>query len=345
MFKKYKNLAIFTSQEAFKNEAKDELLSISNNGIFERWLNENIGVIKFNDNYEHFAQQILDKNLIFTRHIQSVNFILELNNDNNDIINLIKLKKQIFDYLNLEKSVSIQIRLLNDFYYKKSDILNALNDELIKNNFNINNKNPEQIISILLSKNECFIGISEVKFNLSKWSGGETRYSENGIICRSALKLQEILEHINIDLSKYKTALDLGCAPGGWSKVLVDNGLKVIGIDPGDVDEKLKNNSNFYHFKGLSEAFLEKNKQHFDVITNDMKMDYKLSISVINGFKKFMNKNGIIIMTIKLYKMRYNKIENIINSIKSNFNIIFARQLFYNRNEFSLVFKLKNNEA
>ena len=135
MFKKYKNLAIFTSQGVFKNEAKDELLLISNNGTFERWLNENIGLIKFNDNYEHFAQQILDKNLIFTRHLQPVNFILELNNSNNDIINLIKLKKQIFDYLNLEKSVSVQIRLLNDFYYKKTDILNALNEELTKNNF------------------------------------------------------------------------------------------------------------------------------------------------------------------------------------------------------------------
>lgn len=341
MFKKCKNLAIFTSQESFKNDAKNELISISNNGKFEKWLSENIGIIKFNDNYEHFSRQILDKNLIFTRHIQPINFILELNNDNNDIINLLKLKKQIFEHLDIEKSTSIQIRMLSNFNYKKLNILEALNKELEERSFVINNKNPKQIISILLNNNECFIGISETKFNLSKWSGGETRYTENGIICRSALKLQEILEHINIDFSQYNTAIDLGCAPGGWSKVLIDNGLQVVGIDPGDVDEKLKNNSNFYHFKGLSETFLEKNKKYFDIITNDMKMDYKLSISITNNFKKFLNKNGIIIMTVKLYKTRYNEIENIINSIKSNFDIIFARQLFYNRNEFSLVFKAK----
>lgn len=341
MFKKYKNLAIFTCQEAFKNEAKNELLSISNNGEFIKQLGNNIGIIKFNDNYKHFVEEILTKHLIFTRHIQPIDFVLDLNNEKSDIINLIRLKKQIFEFLNKNKSVSIQIRILSDYIYSKLDVLNALNNELEDNGFTINNKAPEQVISILLCQNECFIGISETKYNLSKWSGGETRYSERDIICRSALKLQEIIEHTNIDFSKYKTAVDLGCAPGGWSKVLIDNGLNVVGIDPGDVDEKLKNNPHFTHFKGLSEKFLQQNRQFFDIITNDMKMDYKLSIATINGFKRFLTKNGLVIMTIKLYKIRNNEINNIMNSIKSNFDIIFARQLFYNRNEFSLVFKLK----
>lgn len=54
MFKKVKNEIIFTCQNNFREIAKDELLSISNNGNFIEWLNDNCGRLKINNNYENF---------------------------------------------------------------------------------------------------------------------------------------------------------------------------------------------------------------------------------------------------------------------------------------------------
>lgn len=336
MFKKVKNEIIFTCQNNFREIAKDELLSISNNGNFIEWLNDNCGRLKINNNYENFINDVYQKQIVFTRHTQPINFLIEMNNDANDLNNILKIKTQLMDLLNINNSVSIQIRINNkQLSFNKLDLLNILQDELKV--FTIDNKDPEQIISIFITENNCFVGVSKTNLNLSKWSGGECRYSENNIVSRSEFKLLELFEYFKIDFTKYKKAIDLGCAPGGWSMALLEKHIKVIGIDPAEVDEKLKQYKNFTHFKETAEQFLKVNKDNFDLIVNDMKMDYDKSIKIVNSLIKYLNKDGLIIITIKLHKNDKNTINNIINGVKSNYNILFIKQLYYNRNEFTCV--------
>lgn len=57
------------------------------------------------------------------------------------------------------------------------------------------------------------------------------------------------------NLNENSTIADIGAGTGIFSKQLLDNGLKVIGVEPNDemrkvLEEKLKNNKNFTSIKG-----------------------------------------------------------------------------------------------
>lgn len=152
---------------------------------------------------------------------------------------------------------------------------------------------------------------------------------------------KEIFE--NFDFSKYKIkkALDLGCSPGGWSRLLLERGYGVVGIDPALVDERVLKNQNFSHFKGTSEDFVLKNTEKYDLICNDMKMDFKNSIAIINSLKPFLNDGRLVILTVKLYNNDIAKISEIMSRLKENYKILFARQFYNNRSEFSIILEKK----
>jgi 23S rRNA C2498 (ribose-2'-O)-methylase RlmM len=56
---------------------------------------------------------------------------------------------------------------------------------------------------------------------------------------RAYLKLLEAIEVFNLTLSRGQTAVDLGAAPGGWTYVLKQHGLKVTAIDRSPLDQSL----------------------------------------------------------------------------------------------------------
>ena len=294
---------------------------------------DTISITNTNDSFEKFYEKIVDSKIIFFQHIQPINFGINLTNNFADEISN-AIIENVDKFLDRNKTYSIQIRTI-DCDYSKHEIVSNLEDKL---KLEKNNKNPEQVISILINKNKCFVGFSKTEYNLSKWNGGEVRYSYGNCISRAEFKLMELFDFISIDSFNYKTALDLGCAPGGWSKVLLDKKLKITGVDPAEVDKTLLNSANFKHFKGLSEDFKKVNKNSFDIIVNDMKIDYKASIKIVKSFLKNLNKNGIVIMTIKLFKN--DNVEEAINTVKNNFqNIILIKQLYHNRSEFTVVLK------
>ena len=297
------------------NENSNVELFLNNINILER-IKDGILLCENKQlSYEELSNYIKNNNL-FVRHIQPA----EIVNNNFDFSNL----------LDKNKTYSIQIRNRNiELYNKIKGYLNNFKEDV---------KNPEQVISITEHKGILYGGVSETKYNLSRWLGGECRYNVKDLISRAELKLIEAIEVFNIDIKKYKTAIDLGCAPGGWSKVLLDNNIKVIGIDPANIDSRVLNNKNFTHFKDKVENF--KNKEAFDLIVNDMKMDFKKSIDITKKLLKNLNSNSVIIMTIKLYKK-----DDIIESLKylkNNFTILQKRQLYHNRNEYTVLIKINN---
>ena len=48
--------------------------------------------------------------------------------------------------------------------------------------------------------------------------------------------MAEALEWSGLPLERGQTVVELGCSPGGASQALFAQGLKVIGIDPAEVD-------------------------------------------------------------------------------------------------------------
>jgi len=99
-----------------------------------------------------------------------------------------------------------------------------------------------------------FVGLRKRRANDPLPSGGLPRIALPGHApSRAWLKLEQALAWRgwdNLDL-RGQTALDLGCAPGGASLALLDRGMKVIGVDTGDMDEAVlrHDSSGFRHLR------------------------------------------------------------------------------------------------
>ncbi len=77
-----------------------------------------------------------------------------------------------------------------------------------------------------------------------------------------------------VDLS-HQTALDLGCSPGGASLALLDRGMKVIGVDTGDMDESvLRHDSGGFRHLRVPLARLDTSKlpSTFDLLLCDINL-------------------------------------------------------------------------
>jgi 23S rRNA (cytidine2498-2'-O)-methyltransferase len=341
---RYVNKLIFTTDASSNQMALNEMNSFLENNSFAGWLDGGIGVFDLQTAFAEVAKLFIKNQAMFVRHICPADFELEIKKDVNDIKQILDHKRDLMDKLDKKKTFSIQTRLVSDtsFPYKASDINKKLADALNQEGFSLDVKSPEQIISIFITENLAYIGISLAKYNLSNWSGGEYKFKKDeNLISRAEFKLLEAIDVFNLDFRMYKTGLDLGAAPGGWTKVLLVHGLKVVAVDPAELNPTIVKNPNVQHFKGLAQDYLKKSNK-FDVIVNDMRMDVKESIALMGVASEYLNSGGIAIMTLKLPTKKVQAIANdSIAKLQDWYNIHDARQLFHNRSEVTVVLKKK----
>ena len=69
------------------------------------------------------------------------------------------------------------------------------------------------------------------------------------MISRAYLKMCEALDWLQLPVRAGHRAVEIGCAPGGASKALLDRGLHVLGIDPAEVAPAVLAHPNFVHLK------------------------------------------------------------------------------------------------
>jgi len=341
------NKIVFTSQENSCTFALNELEKISEHTILSKWLKPGIGILETDKPFTLISKIIINKPLLFTRHIFPILKTIEINEDENDLDLIINSICQIKEFLKKEMTFSVQARTLDQTKsnLKKFDLNLNISNYFELQGYTLDIKNPKQIISIIIQDKLCYIGISESKYNLSSWAGGEHRFKYlDDQISRSEFKLMEAIDTFKIDLFNYRNALDLGAAPGGWTKILLNYKLKITAVDPANLNESIKNNINITYHKELAQSYIKKlNKSEiFDCIVNDMRMDATYSCNLMGLFVDHLSKNGIAIITIKLPHSNILKIaDKSLTMLNKWYDILNARQLFHNRSEITVVLKSK----
>jgi 23S rRNA (cytidine2498-2'-O)-methyltransferase len=187
----------------------------------------------------------------------------------------------------------------------------------------------------------ALLGVSPATANLSSWAGGLRRFArEEGQISRAEFKLLEALEVFAITLPPHGTALDLGAAPGGWTRVLRQRGQYVTAVDPGELDPRLRDDKAIRHRRMTAEDYLRSEPDLFDVIVNDMRMDARDSARLMVAYARFLYPHGVAIMTLKLPEAhRTPVVEHALQLLRQAFDVVGARQLFHNRSEITVALR------
>ncbi|MDQ3247746.1 MAG: 50S rRNA methyltransferase, partial [Chloroflexota bacterium] len=246
---------------------------------------------------------------------------------------------------------SVQTRVLADLPYKPFDVNNALAAAIqTATSSPLNVRAPQQILSVVCavpSPATAFLGLSRTADNLSDWAGGVRRFArETDQVSRSEFKLLEALEIFAIALPSHGMALDLGAAPGGWTRVLRQRQQYVTAIDPGELDPRLAQDRDVRHKRMTAEAYLNAEPDSFDIIVNDMRMDARDSARLMVAYRRQLYPTGIVIMTLKLPEQKRRPvIDHAFTILREAYAIVGARQLFHNRSEITVYLKLSAHQA
>jgi 23S rRNA (cytidine2498-2'-O)-methyltransferase len=181
---------------------------------------------------------------------------------------------------------------------------------------------------------------------LSDWPGGARHFAQRPEqISRAEFKLLEALEVFGVSLPSRGLALDLGAAPGGWTRLLLEAGMNVVAVDPAKLDSRLVRQPHLEHYRGYAEVYLEeaiKRRRKFDVITNDMRMDAREAARLLVEASTCLHTDGFIISMLKLphATLEIDPVKNLSEALRllhGHFGIVQARQLFHNRQEVTVL--------
>jgi len=295
--------------------------------------------------------------LLFVRHLANIERELSISDENilSDAVGA-QILKSLLSCLGERPAalVALQVRTqgLSDSNFKR-ELIPILNSGLTSAGIKLERKAPELIAAVMITSDRIFIGICTVPQALSSWPGGEVRYrhDEQQMVSRAELKLVEAREVLNFSPSRDFPVLDLGAAPGGWTRLLAQSQYRVVAVDPALLEEHVTRMCGVVHHRTLADRFLSAYRgESFGAIVNDMRMDAVASAQIMRDCAAFLMPSGLGLMTLKLEKEGHTKhgVEKTFAVIKQTFVVLSevftvssARQLFHNRSEVTLVLTLK----
>ena len=100
------------------------------------------------------------------------------------------------------------------------------------------------------------VGAVRAREALSLAAGGRARQVRSGAApSRAAMKLDEALDWYGVAPGKGETCADLGSAPGGWTRRLLDRGARVLSVDTGQLAPDLAAHPRVRHVTSSAFAF------------------------------------------------------------------------------------------
>ncbi|GIP19927.1 SAM-dependent methyltransferase [Paenibacillus sp. J22TS3] len=199
-------------------------------------------------------------------------------------------------------------------------------------------KDAERIVSVLVTENAMFTGISAPRDNLSDWNGGAVRFQkEEGQISRAKFKLLEAEKVFGIDFVSFRDALDIGAAPGGWTSFLLERGLRVTAVDPAKMHPSLMASERLTYLQKNADSVKFRDNQ-FDLMVCDMSWSPKLTAKLVTGLLYSLSPGGTAVVTVKLLsKKPLALIKEVMDTFENaHMQIQRAKQLFHNRDEITL---------
>jgi 23S rRNA (cytidine2498-2'-O)-methyltransferase len=202
----------------------------------------------------------------------------------------------------------------------------------------------EHVLSVCLTRAGVVLGLNRTVDGLSDWPGGRVRLAKRqGQVSRAEFKLEELFQVLALDLPAAGSAVDLGAAPGGWTRILRLRGLQVWAIDPGDMDPRVAADPGVHHVRTTAGEFFRATSHRFDLAVNDMRMDPQLSCRVMLEVAERLRSGALAIVTLKVGVRRpLETLRRCRALLEERYDTVFVRQLQHNRHELTAVVRRRS---
>lgn len=331
---------IATCHEATEALASEELRAL---GCETTVLAPGILLVSGVSPFEELSALAQSGAVIFLRHLAPVQIELQ-----GDVASIPALTEQLGTLLKGSAApIALQLRSTSDYNNEQRKVLAlGVTSALGAQGFVFDRKSPLTVASVFVSAQQTLIGVCPQQQTLSTWTGGEVRYrhDEKQMVSRAELKLVEAMEVLNFRPSLNLPVLDLGAAPGGWTRVLAHHRYSVVAVDPAELDPSVLRLKGVTHHRFTAERFLHaRRSEQFGAIVNDMRMSPVASAEIMDQCAPLLVKDGIALMTAKLEKRSAQatlaELREMFAVLDHGYERIAARQLFHNRSECSIVLK------
>ncbi len=329
------NQICFTCNPFAEANALDEIIKFDSQIKIIKKFRKGIFMIETADSFTTFSEYFKDNMPVFIRHISPINASVRIsNNIIEDISACLDNNIMLFQK---DKSFSVQTRIFGKSL-NRYEINNSTAEYLTYKGYSLDVKEPDQVISIITDDEKLYIGFSMSAENLSSWPGGEYRFRyEREQISRAEFKLLEAMQVFGINILPGSKALDIGAAPGGWTRILLNKGCKVVAVDPADMNAEIMKHKNLEFHKQRIQDYIRRKPVEFDLITNDMRIDAVDAAKIMLSLSGQLKSNGYALLTLKLPRTNFMAtFRKALKILEAGYNRVSAKQLFHNRSEITV---------
>jgi 23S rRNA (cytidine2498-2'-O)-methyltransferase len=285
---------------------------------------------------EEFAEACGSGRIIFVRHLT-----MELASFKpNEVPEPHELAELILDELPRHpKALSVQT--WTDGAGTGGSYYHLLEEALGARGIAVSRAGQDVVVSCFVSAKTVILGLNRLEDSLSDWPGGRMRLARSDDrVSRSEFKLEEAIQTFGLDLPQGGKALDLGASPGGWTRILRQQGLEVWSVDPGDLDPRVAADRRVHHVKATAGNFFRTNQVKFDVVVNDMRMDQVMSARVMLDAVPQLRRGALAIVTLKGGgRNPLDSARRGLEVLSKEYDVLHARQLHHNRREITVIAK------
>lgn len=331
---------LFSAAEDYLEPATEELRKLFPDATFGA-LGPDLGWIEEEGlSIGGLAQACLEAPTIFIRHLMREVGAIPANRSAN-LEDVVAIAIGTWTQLPMQSDVSLQVWSSGEVHidYRTDELRHALVAALEDRNISVARAGKDQVLGVIVTSEGISLGLNGLGSALSDWPGGRVRLAKpKGQISRSEFKLEELFRVHNLDLPKGGIAIDLGASPGGWTRILRQQGFDVWAVDPAALDPRILADSHVFHVRMTAGPFLNMTDVVADLVVNDMRMDPELSSSVMLDASRRLKPGGMIIQTLKVTP--HNTLRTVyraLDSLERGYEIIWAGQLHHNRNEVTVV--------
>lgn len=156
---------------------------------------------------------------------------------------------------------------------------------------------------------------------------------------RAYFKIAEAFEAFDLPFDNQEVVLELGSAPGGASLFLLEQDMRVLGVDPAEMDSKITKNIDFKHIKKPFETLTEGDlKRDVDWIISDINLPPTVVLKEVFRLMTFLNPRGLV-LTLKMNELKHLEVVATVRELmrKQGFSKVEMKYLPSHKKEICLI--------